>query len=366
MTSGNIRKFGRKGYESISRDMLQDKRLTFRDIGLLSHLASHDTNNFTIYKTALYSRHEKESRSVVTKAWNNLMSCGYIVQYRKRTGQSYDYQYIFSTMAFSIEDLEEIEHEMTSAGYDFYVAKSTIDVIKDLVEDSNSISDVQQWIVDKSKYEIDKKVEQKEQVQSDDFGVSIYDSPNPKSGVSNINTPKNVSTTGFSGVSIGNSSQTAVLRTVNIKNIEEEEEDLNGQVEKLIAEMNGSKSELPEWEHGSEIQIVYDLLLSHNFPRKDATMISNQIDKQFDNLYIPECIVAQIDWCVHKLETENIYNLPYYFLQGLVQKVAVSSVSCGVESTNIRDRFLNAYSKTKTLPSKKVPLHNWIKNGMYE
>lgn len=365
MTSGNIRKFGRKGYESISRDMLQDKRLTFRDIGLLSHLASHDTNNFTIYKTALYNRHEKESRSVVTKAWNNLMSCGYIVQYRKRSGKTYDYQYVFSTMAFSLEDLQEIEHEMTNAGYTFYVAKSTIDVIQDLVDKSESISAVQQWIIDKSNYKIDKKVEQTEQVESSDFGVSIYDSPSDKFGVSNNNTSKNSSTTPFLGVSIMNSSQSTVLRTVNKKNIEEEEEDLNGQVEKLIQQMNSSKSELPEWEHESEVKIVYNLLRSHKFPEKDAVMIVSQIDKQFDNLYIPECIVAQIDWCVHKLETESIYNLPYYFLQGLVQKVAVSSISCGVDATNMRDRFLNAYSKTNTLQSKNVPLHNWIESGIY-
>lgn len=107
--SGNVKKYREKGYESISRNMLQDiDNLSLQAIGLLSNLTSMP-EDWTVYKTELYKRFSKNGRTSVQNAWNELVENSYIIQLRKRNGSKYDYIYYHSQTRFSEESKKEIE-----------------------------------------------------------------------------------------------------------------------------------------------------------------------------------------------------------------------------------------------------------------
>lgn len=104
-----------KGFESISRNMLQDHdNLSLQAIGLLAHLQSLP-DTWTINKTELYKRFAKNGRTSVSNAWNELIEQNYVLQFKKRFGKKYVYTYYFSHEKFSTEDIQQIEKiEQTS------------------------------------------------------------------------------------------------------------------------------------------------------------------------------------------------------------------------------------------------------------
>lgn len=98
-----------KGYESVSREMLQDKEnLSLQAIGLLAHIQSLP-DTWTINKTELYKRFSKNGRRSVQNAWNELIENNYVLQFRKRAGKKFDYTYYYSHEKFSKEDIKEVE-----------------------------------------------------------------------------------------------------------------------------------------------------------------------------------------------------------------------------------------------------------------
>ncbi|WP_332698390.1 hypothetical protein [Halalkalibacter lacteus] len=109
---GNVKKWAKnKGYESISRNMLQDvDNLSLQAIGLLSNLQSMP-ETWSIHKTELYKRFAKNGRTSVMSAWNELIEHKYILQLRKRSGKKYDYIYYFSHEKFTQEDIQAIEEK---------------------------------------------------------------------------------------------------------------------------------------------------------------------------------------------------------------------------------------------------------------
>lgn len=97
-----------KGYEGISRDMLQDtENLGLGSIGLLAHLFSYP-EDWRLRKTELYKRFKKAKRSRIQTIWNELVEENYIVQFRKRKGKKYEYTYHISTVRFSVEKIQQI------------------------------------------------------------------------------------------------------------------------------------------------------------------------------------------------------------------------------------------------------------------
>ncbi|WP_121639519.1 hypothetical protein [Virgibacillus sp. Bac330] len=109
MAGGNIKKYRRKGYESLNREMLQDTdNLSLEAIGLLANLISMP-DSWEIKKTALYKFYGKNGRRSVEKAWNQLVENNYIVQLRKRTGRTFEYIYYVSQEKFQEDDIKEIE-----------------------------------------------------------------------------------------------------------------------------------------------------------------------------------------------------------------------------------------------------------------
>ncbi|MFP3360422.1 hypothetical protein R0K17_24210, partial [Planococcus sp. SIMBA_143] len=81
-----IKKWTNKGYESVSRNMLQDiDNLSLQAIGLLENLTSMP-DSWVLHKTELYTRYAKNGRRSVLSAWNELIENNYIIQFKKRDG----------------------------------------------------------------------------------------------------------------------------------------------------------------------------------------------------------------------------------------------------------------------------------------
>lgn len=123
--SGNVKKYKKnKGYESISRTMLQDvDNLSLQAIGLLAYMISMP-DNWTFYKTNLYKRFAKNKRTAVNNAWKELVENRYIVQFRKRNGRKYDYYYYFSQEKFDDNDIKILEKETGCPVWDGKISTS--------------------------------------------------------------------------------------------------------------------------------------------------------------------------------------------------------------------------------------------------
>ncbi|MFI3618885.1 hypothetical protein [Enterococcus avium] len=115
----SIQKFSKnKGYESLPRELLQSKELSLEAIGLLCNLQSYP-ENWILRKTELRRRF-KNSEKVVDKIWDELVSKGYILQFRRREGKKYSYQYFFNTEKFSVNETQELLEKMFSKGFLLY------------------------------------------------------------------------------------------------------------------------------------------------------------------------------------------------------------------------------------------------------
>lgn len=116
---GNIKQFKNdKGYESISRSMLQDEEnLSLGAIGLLANLLSYP-DNWELHKTELYKRFKKSSRRQVEKAWDELIEQGYVIQLIRRNGKKWDYIYYFKQMRFTEEEKKQIAEQENAEIWD--------------------------------------------------------------------------------------------------------------------------------------------------------------------------------------------------------------------------------------------------------
>lgn len=118
--TGKITQYNKnKGYESISRDFLQDRTLSYEATGLLAELQSYP-NDWKLYKTELHKRRSKNKRSSIDRIWKELEATDYLIQFRKRDGKKWDYQYIFSLEKFTEEDKVNIGQELSTDGYSSY------------------------------------------------------------------------------------------------------------------------------------------------------------------------------------------------------------------------------------------------------
>lgn len=120
---GQIKQYKRnKGYTMLSHEFLQDSSISYGARGLLAELQTYPPDK-KIYKTELYTRSEKNKRSSIDRIWKELEAADYLIQFRKRRGKKWDYQYIFSLQKFTEEDKKRIEQELSELGYSLYLCK---------------------------------------------------------------------------------------------------------------------------------------------------------------------------------------------------------------------------------------------------
>jgi len=111
MSTGQITKFSKgKGYESIPRELLQDSNLSLEAIGLLCYMQSLP-ENWKLYKTQLYTQFPKNKRSVIDRIWKELINNKYLLSFKKREGKKYNYNYIFSVIPLTEEDINDITNQ---------------------------------------------------------------------------------------------------------------------------------------------------------------------------------------------------------------------------------------------------------------
>lgn len=107
-----------KPFEVIPRELLQscdkkrkdsnNKALSLEAIGLLCNLQSYP-EGWELHKTELYNRYEKNGKSKVMRIWDELVEAGYIIQFKVRSGNKYEYYYYFSVYGITDEQIKEKE-----------------------------------------------------------------------------------------------------------------------------------------------------------------------------------------------------------------------------------------------------------------
>ena len=126
-----IKKFSKsKGYESIPRELLQSKEISLEAIGLMCNLQSYP-DSWVLHKTELRKRFLNKEK-VVDRIWDELVEHNYVLQFRKRVGRKYEYEYFFNVNKFSVEEIQELLEGMYLRGMSLYhkgmIGKDEVDL----------------------------------------------------------------------------------------------------------------------------------------------------------------------------------------------------------------------------------------------
>lgn len=81
--------------------------ISLEALGLLVNLLSYPTK-WELHKTEVYKRFAKNKRTSVKTAWNDLVGANYMIEFRYRSGRSYEYVYYYRKVPFSPEEKAEI------------------------------------------------------------------------------------------------------------------------------------------------------------------------------------------------------------------------------------------------------------------
>ena len=149
--SGATQKYVKnKGYESIKREMLQNDDLSLEARGLLAYMESMP-ESYVFHKTQLQKAFKHNKRTCIDRIWNELMSQNYLIAFRKREGKKYIYQYYFTQEKFDEMDIEAIETDLLSSGFErvpLIEKKSRKAKIKSEILKNQHLSDDEIWDVD--------------------------------------------------------------------------------------------------------------------------------------------------------------------------------------------------------------------------
>ena len=81
--------------------------ISLEALGLLVNLLSYPTT-WELHKTEVYKRFAKNKRTSVKSAWSDLVNSNYIIEFRYRSGRSYEYVYYYRKVPFTNEEKAEI------------------------------------------------------------------------------------------------------------------------------------------------------------------------------------------------------------------------------------------------------------------
>ena len=314
-TTGSITIHTKKGYESINRDMLQDGNLSLESIGLLSNIISY-SENWKLNKTELYTRFNKNKRTSIDRMWDELVSNGYIVQFRKRVGRKYVYQYLVTSHKFNKEEISSIISKVKETGYLFY-HKAMLKM-----EDMSKINPLD-FIVLK---EPNAKKEYKKDEVLDFSDIISSGEVEDNSSVDNKQSTDNSS---------NHTDSKSIFKRFTIKKVIKEEELFKGHdkisreyKESFRPEINELKSTL----HRYMIRPSYSELIADEF-------IKSSIPVDMD------IVLQQLKWMVIKSKSEDgIGSVVDYFVNGYLKRLSNSRL----QSPNEDD----------VLPY--IPMYNWV------
>lgn len=331
--SDTIKKFTkRKGFESIPRELLQSKELTLEAIGLLCNLQSYP-ENWVLHKTELRKRFINKEK-VVDRIWDELVSHGYIMQFRKRVGKKYEYQYFFNVEKFTLDEVQTLCSEMHDDGMTLYHKAM-------LKSDKNSAINYKDYLhlsdEDKDKLDLEFWTFQngnlKKTNNSNDFSGS-------QNGKSNLDIPKR------EGIKLTNNRFTTNISDIeDLKNLNDDDDNNNNSDNEVLLKINEIISRNLDYKN-------LTLILRHRnvTPRAIYAIIS-----YFDNnpgIFNKNIIKQQLEWMAEKSEKEvGISNFEQYFINGYNQRIESKNGS------QIEDLDTLLGLNNKKLP--KISLHNW-------
>ena len=81
--------------------------ISLEALGLLVNLLSYPST-WELHKTEVYKRFAKNKRTSVKSAWNDLVEANYMIEFRYRSGRSYEYIYYYRKVPFTAEEKAEI------------------------------------------------------------------------------------------------------------------------------------------------------------------------------------------------------------------------------------------------------------------
>lgn len=145
-----------KGYESISREMLQCNEMSLEARGLLAYMESMP-ENYVFHKTQLQKAFSKNKRASVDRIWDELLDMNYLIAFRKREGKKYVYQYYFSQDGFDESDIESIEKDLLSSGYELAprINRQTVKTKKTSSEKKKEEKSIEECCEDSVSWDVD-------------------------------------------------------------------------------------------------------------------------------------------------------------------------------------------------------------------
>jgi hypothetical protein len=151
MTASTIQKYLKnKGYESISRDFLQNNDLSFEARGLLAYMESMP-DNYVFYKTQLQKVSARNKRTSIDRIWNELIDGNYLISFVKRDGSKYQYRYYFTQDKFDDAAIQNIHDELAIDGFTFaprtkYQEKKAVEIAEATISKARDTG--KKWDVD--------------------------------------------------------------------------------------------------------------------------------------------------------------------------------------------------------------------------
>lgn len=336
---GNVYKYKKnRGYESLSREMLQDKSLSWGARGLLAYMVSLP-DEAEIKKTGLYDLCP-DKKKATERLWDELVVFGYIIQFRKATRNGVDYIYLFSSERFSEEEIEEKESEMNPSGYTFYLNKQQL---KKIEEFKNEIKkEYEEW--NNKQIESNKIDSTSAYVQNEQVGIDLAKVRNEQVAKEPYVPNEQTATHSDSQHMFeANSSEgsTNIFKYMSL-GLSDEEED-------YIFNLKGVKS-------SEKIKAVGKYLLESGIQVDDMISITNALHTEPELLDF-ELIQAQLEWCIEVANSQGISDIVKYFLNGLRIKVNNKNIRQSPDAANKLNSF---FSDSENESDEIIPFFNWL------
>lgn len=326
----SIKKYGKsKGYESLPRELLQSKELPLEAIGLLCNLQSYP-DNWVLIKTELRRRFVN-SEKAVDRIWDILVEKGYILQFRRREGKKYVYQYFFNVEKFTLEEVQELLEKMFQRGMLLY-HKS---IKKGISEPEELKSVLCLSDEDKKKLDLSFWTSQKRNSKKDCDTNDSSTSQNDKSKLEIPNTEDSKLTT-----------KKSTTKKFNKK--EEEDNKEKQQFTELIGIIEESEN----------LKYLSQILLESNMGISHILKIAQYFNQDPD-LFDIDVVKQQLSWMEEKSKNDSgIANISEYFINGYADRLKAKNIKSNFD---IKEEFYKRIGKSipeEDLP--KVTLQNWL------
>lgn len=348
--SGGITTITKNGFESLNRDMLQDTNLSLEAIGLLSNIISYPSN-WKLYKTELYSRFPKNKRTAIDRIWEELIENGYIVQFRKREGKKYVYQYLVSAFKFSKNEIIKIIDKVSKKGYSFYHKSmlkaddlSNIDPIDFITVKDDKIRTSDGYKQDRNEndwplnpQQVKTEVMSEEEVKPKDTNSQTSDADYKQSNLNSPNTASNRLT----------SKRFTTQRFINnsFKSINDDEKYIKDNSQKSLTDLFSNSPQLKETakvllEAGAEPEDIFKII--------DYFASSK---RKIDSMALEQ----QLSWMQKRATTgEGISSFSSYFIGGYEKRC----VNTKIRAVYSFDGLKSLNGELEKLPH--IPMHNWL------